>query len=435
MDKSFKLLGVRLQYVLLLVGFLYFFGRWSWLTNALFVFGLFVAGIVSYAVYTHFLRGVVEDGSPRSIPLSRLKTPVSTFGLFSSTSADSQFLLAKEQTWTEFRKARAMERIRQRPPQLMSSRPQAFRPKSNVSQSSEDFFHSSISGAFQQQTPIPPQIISRFQGVIGDVIGFVNRDFVLSWYKKLSPEPVVGHRVESMMFHMALEMTRRLERLDMVQIIVSKLLPAFTQHVREYRKAERLFSAERLQRPNGQDPEELDFLFARCYKGGNMHPAIPTSQGPSQISEQSYLRNAVKPIVPSLLPKNERTGRIMTVMAREMIVCKVLQPMMDSLAEPDTWNMMFESLVRFIAFIAIGPKILTSSATGRENDWAGYVRSSVLSHALYIHCTFLMTSTRHTVPWQKKLMRPSSARTQKMMEPPKILMPLFGRQALKSTSN
>jgi hypothetical protein len=378
MDKSFRLLGMKLEFLVLSVGFLYFFGRWSWLTNIFFFFGLLVAGIVLYAVYTHFLRGLEDDGSPRSIPLAQLKTPVKTFGLLSSASADSQFLLSKEQTWTEYKKARSMERLRQRPPQLMSSRPQQIRPKSNVSLSSEDFLHPSVASAFQQQTAIPPQIISRFQGVIGDVIGFVNRDFVLSWYKKLSPEPVVGHRVESMMFHMALEMTRRLERLDMVQIIISKLLPAFTQHVREYRKAERLFYGERLQRPNGQDPEELDFLFARCYKGGNLHPAIPPTQGPSQASEQSYLRNAVKPIVPSLLPKNEQTGRIMTVMAREMIVCKVLQPMMDSLAEPDTWNMMFESLVCFCPCEMDLYSFILYPLSGGENGRTGCVSSAFM---------------------------------------------------------
>jgi hypothetical protein len=39
----------------------------------------------------------------------------------------------------------------------------------------------------------------------------------------------------------------------------------------------------------------------------------------------------------------EADGRIMRVLVREILICKVLQPTMEALSEPDTWNMIFES--------------------------------------------------------------------------------------------
>ena len=56
------------------------------------------------------------------------------------------------------------------------------------------------------------------------------------------------------------------------------------------------------------------------------------------------MRKVFKPIIPLLLPKSEGDVKILTVLVREIVVCRVIQPLLESLVDPDFWNQTFDML-------------------------------------------------------------------------------------------
>ncbi len=93
------------------------------------------------------------------------------------------------------------------------------------------------------------------------------------------------------------------------------------------------------------------------HRGGKYHPATSSSAGSSLNAEHAYLRKILRPIVPLLLPKAEGDIKMLTVLVREILVCKVFQPIMSSLADPDVWNLMFDQLAE---------KLMSESAMSKK---------------------------------------------------------------------
>jgi hypothetical protein len=147
-------------------------------------------------------------------------------------------------------------------------------------------------------------------------------------------------KVESNLWNIFQEITKRFEKMDMVNFILYKMLPIFTIHLQEVAKVERLSKGENI----SQDLTENDII--RIYRGGKIHQAISLKDSPqTQVQvEQAYLRKLFRPIIPLLLTKSEADVKIITVLVRELIVCKIIQPVIEMMADSDFWNLIFDSL-------------------------------------------------------------------------------------------
>ena len=206
------------------------FASWNILTFLIDAFGLFVFFISVFALYSWIF-------SPQTA-LSCFPSPTDAF-------KDNTFILYKSKTWIEYANKRSNE-IRQRAPQLVPTRP--MRPASTSTISSDDW---------NRTDPIN---IAKYQKAAADFIGFISRDFIQSWFEKLSPSPTFSFKIESTLWFAFNELTRRFERVDFVQFIIAKFLPLCTTHMKEIEKAERLARGENLRVENA----DLDVL--RCYR-------------------------------------------------------------------------------------------------------------------------------------------------------------------------
>ena len=184
-----------------------------------------------------------------------------------------------------------------------------------------------------------PQI----QSHLNQLVEHVSMDFINNWYKLISSDAAVVSRVEYSLHYILNELKTRIEKSDVVHLIVSKVCPLLTMHMRELQKAEYLLRAERVQK-NTPEGDEQDYLLARCYNGGKLHPAVSTSATASIELELAHLRKRVQTILPLLLPKNEAGSRLIHTILREVLVCKILQPVVDSFTDSDYWNLLFDSL-------------------------------------------------------------------------------------------
>ncbi|KAH7359134.1 PXA domain-containing protein [Plectosphaerella cucumerina] len=205
-----------------------------------------------------------------------------------------------------------------------------------------------VSALRSQQTYAPVPLYpesSKVSQALDQLLGYVVRDFVNSWYTNISKNPVFSNQVDKAA-RLALGNIRdRLLEVDLSEILTSRLVPILTAHFSEFYDAERSVRGKKLNR-SVTESEELDLAIASKYKDGKLHPAASLSFPDTKLVQQDYLRNAVARILPQILPSNILASRAVSIIIREIVACAVLVPIMQMLADPDTWNQIMENYGR-----------------------------------------------------------------------------------------
>lgn len=177
------------------------------------------------------------------------------------------------------------------------------------------------------------------------LLGLILRDFVKSWYGNISKSPTFVNEVDRAVRAALGEIRDRLLAVDMVEIAVSRMIPLITEHLRASHAAEREVRGKTLTR-NVTESEELDMAIAAKYKDGRLHPAASLAYSNTKLNQQQHLRSLVARLLPSILPPNMTTSPAVNVLIKEIVACAVLSPVMQMLADPDTWNQLMEGYVR-----------------------------------------------------------------------------------------
>ena len=130
----------------------------------------------------------------------------------------------------------------------------------------------------------------------------------------------------------------------MVEIVVSRLIPIITDHLRASYEAEQIVRGRKLMR-NVTESEELDLAIAAKYKEGRLHPAASLAYSNTKPIQQQHLRGLVAKILPKVLPPSMMTSPAVNVLVKELVACAVLSPVMQMVADPDMWNQLMEGYV------------------------------------------------------------------------------------------
>jgi sorting nexin-25 len=177
------------------------------------------------------------------------------------------------------------------------------------------------------------------------LIGLILRDFVKGWYGNISKSPTFVNEVDKAVRAALGEIRERILAVDMVETVVSRMIPLITDHLRASYEAERIVRGRKLSR-NITDSEELDLAIAAKYKEGRLHPAASLAYSNTKSIQQQHLRTIVTRLLPKVMPSNMMTSPAVNVLIKEIVACAVLSPVMQMLAEPDTWNQLMEGYVR-----------------------------------------------------------------------------------------
>lgn len=176
------------------------------------------------------------------------------------------------------------------------------------------------------------------------LVGLVLRDFVKSWYGSISKSPTFVNEVDRAVRAALGEIRDRVLAVDMVETVVSRMIPLLTDHLRASYDAERIVRGRKLSR-NITDSEELDMAIAAKYKEGRLHPAASLAYSNTKPIQQQHLRTIVTKLLPQIMPRNMLTSPAVNVLIKEIVACAVLSPVMHMLADPDTWNQLMEGYV------------------------------------------------------------------------------------------
>jgi hypothetical protein len=176
------------------------------------------------------------------------------------------------------------------------------------------------------------------------LIGLILRDFVKSWYGSISKSPTFVNEIDRCLRAAIGELRDRILAVDMVEIVVSRIIPIITDHLRASYEAEQIVRGRKLMR-NVTESEELDLAIAAKYKEGRLHPAASLAYSNTKPIQQQHLRGLVAKILPKVLPPSMMTSPAVNVLVKELVACAVLSPVMQMVADPDMWNQLMEGYV------------------------------------------------------------------------------------------
>ncbi|PYI01750.1 intermediate filament protein [Aspergillus sclerotiicarbonarius CBS 121057] len=180
---------------------------------------------------------------------------------------------------------------------------------------------------------------------IDELLTLATRDFIASWYQHISPNPAFVNEVDQVIRTAIGNLCDRLLAEDLVSLVVSRIFPIITAHLKEFEVAERLVRGRNLTR-NVTESEELDLAIASKYREGHLHPAAVLSVSDQKLVEQEYLRKIAVGLLPQLFSESVLNSRIVSVLIREIVACAVLFPLVSVLSDPDTWNQLMEAYGR-----------------------------------------------------------------------------------------
>lgn len=186
---------------------------------------------------------------------------------------------------------------------------------------------------------------------LNEIINMAVRDFVSSWYKDISNSPAFPSAVSSVIHASLEQLVDRAAGIDVSSLVVKRILPKVTAHIEQFRQSEIALRGAGLERRLTQS-EELDLLLASRYaaKGeGRLHPAIENlSTTFTRQTEEMHLRQLVDKALPLILPQRESRSKALRIVVREIVVCSVLYPVVEMIADPDFWNKAIDQVVREI---------------------------------------------------------------------------------------
>lgn len=213
----------------------------------------------------------------------------------------------------------------------------------------------------QSFPPLYPEALD-LSAALNEIIAMIVRDFVKVWYNDISTSPSFPVAV-STVIHTSLEkLIARTSTIDISALIVKHILPTVTAHIEQFRQSEIALRGAGLERKLTQS-EELDLLLANRYasKGGTrLHPAIENlSTTFTKQTEEMHLRQLVEKALPYILPEKEGRSVGLKIVAREIVACSILYPIMEMVTDPDFWNRSIDQVVssNYIHMTNCDPKV------------------------------------------------------------------------------
>lgn len=194
-----------------------------------------------------------------------------------------------------------------------------------------------------------PNASPKLSSSLDDLLALIMRDFVCRWYDKISDSPVFPNAVERTIRETLGSLGERLGDLDWSDVIVGKILPLVTTHVETFRTAEHALRGQDL-RTHLTESDELDLFLASRYASeaplGKLHAAVDVASPNSRPAEEAWLSGLVGKILPLIMPEREAESTAVRIMAREIVACAVILPVIELLSDPDFWNKIIDEKVR-----------------------------------------------------------------------------------------
>ncbi|EWC44062.1 hypothetical protein DRE_01414 [Drechslerella stenobrocha 248] len=181
-----------------------------------------------------------------------------------------------------------------------------------------------------------PKVDLQLYGFISIII----RDFVQSWYQKITPDHEFIEEIVLVIAHSTLSLEQRIRQLDFETLLLEEVPTLLDNHVKDYRVA--------LERQS-----TTLFPYAtvnEIFHSMQPHPALISSPE----SERLYLKMMGSGVLAALLPPEDLQSDCERLLIREILSNMVLWNVVDRLSEP---FMIFELITKIITVLVTPDKV------------------------------------------------------------------------------
>ncbi|EPY49799.1 sorting nexin Snx12 [Schizosaccharomyces cryophilus OY26] len=174
---------------------------------------------------------------------------------------------------------------------------------------------------------------------ISEEIEFILEIFMEKYVKKWSSliigEPTIPNSIEDHFRKCIHTLFLSVETVDFADVLIKKILPLLTKHLRLFIEAEQLVVGHKA--VSFTDHSELSKEIAAKYNNGSLHKAILLSGNP-MVAQKKYLRNWTIQVLSIILPNYYQTSPLVISLITEIIINAALLPLISYVSDPDFFN-------------------------------------------------------------------------------------------------
>ncbi|XP_054724255.1 sorting nexin-13-like [Uloborus diversus] len=213
---------------------------------------------------------------------------------------------------------------------------------------------------------------------IKEMLSYILRDFILSWYFKVSADEEFIMRFNEMCKKVIISFSNSSKEVNWLKFITQKVVEDFTTHLRLYRLAEAKFRKQQKEKNNMNSTIESVFFELESTLDTNI---CRESVCTTEESQRGYLQYICDTILFFLLPPEDLGNKIFKHFLREVLLCALLEPIIKQFADPDVIN---QNLIWLCKDYQINNKALLSVLRRTESEDELVAFQQIAKHELKV---------------------------------------------------
>ncbi|KAE9615773.1 putative Phox domain, sorting nexin [Lupinus albus] len=176
------------------------------------------------------------------------------------------------------------------------------------------------------------------EAALNDFIDLILKDFVVNlWYSEITSDGEFPEQIRDLVMDALAEVSARVKEINLVDLITRDIVDLIGDHIDLFRRNQAAIGIDVMLTLSSEERDER--LKFHLLNSKELHPALISPE-----SEYKVLQQLVSGVLATVLRQREAQCPVIRSIAREIITCLVLQPVLD-LASPGYINEVIESLI------------------------------------------------------------------------------------------
>ncbi|ELT94954.1 hypothetical protein CAPTEDRAFT_222037 [Capitella teleta] len=184
--------------------------------------------------------------------------------------------------------------------------------------------------------------------VLQEVLDYTYRDYINSWYKKISDDEQFRYDIRMMLHRVVIAFSERAKEVDLIPYLTTNLVDDFASHIRLYRRT--LTKVRENQKDESKPPADIECTFFDLEKEMENKTMCRDAVCLDEDGERQYLSDLSEVLLFLLLPPEDFHNKPFRYIIREVLVSGILLPAFNLLSDPDYINQTISWLCKEQAF-------------------------------------------------------------------------------------
>ncbi|KAE9613579.1 hypothetical protein Lal_00016340 [Lupinus albus] len=176
------------------------------------------------------------------------------------------------------------------------------------------------------------------EAAMSDFIGKILKDFVVDlWYSEITPDRDFPDQIHEIIMDVLAEISGRLQEINLVDLLTRDIVDLVGDHLELFRRNQAAIGVDVMKTLSSEERDER--LKFHLLNSKELHPALISPE-----SEYKVLQRLMSAVLATVLRQREAQCPVIRSIARELLTCLVMQPIMN-LASPGYINELIELLL------------------------------------------------------------------------------------------